>query len=226
MIRHRVRDGVLLRLIGKWLNAGVMESGGLSYPDAGTPQGGVVSPLLANVYLHEVLDTWFERDVKPRLQGRAHLVRYADDAVMVFSCEDDARRVMDVLPKRFAKYGLTLHPDKTRLVEFRRPDRRPPRDGGDGGRPGTFDLLGFTHFWGLSRKGKWVVKRRTARDRFTRALRRVTEWCRLNRHHPVAEQHKALVQKLRGHFGYYGIIGNHAAQADLAHGRKVKDDNT
>jgi RNA-directed DNA polymerase len=211
MVRRRVRDGVLLRLIGKWLNAGVMESGGLSYPEAGTPQGGVVSPLLANVYLHEVLDTWFERDVKPRLQGRAHLVRYADDAVMVFSCEADARRVMDVLPKRFAKYGLTLHPEKTRLVEFRRPDRRPPQDGGDGGRPGSFDLLGFTHFWGLSRKGKWVVKRRTARDRFTRALRRVTEWCRLNRHHPVTEQHKALAQKLRGHFGYYGIIGNYEA---------------
>jgi len=211
LLRRRVRDGVLLRLVGKWLNAGVMESGNLSYPEAGTPQGGVVSPLLANVYLHEVLDAWFERDVKPRLQGRAQIVRYADDVAMIFSCEDDARRVMTVLPKRFAKYGLTLHPDKTRLVEFRRPDRRPPRDGGDGGRPGTFDLLGFTHFWGLSRKGKWVVKRRTARDRFTRALRRVTEWCRLNRHRPVAEQHKALVQKLRGHFGYYGIIGNYEA---------------
>jgi RNA-directed DNA polymerase len=210
LLRRRVRDGVLLRLIGKWLSAGVMEAGKLSYPDAGTPQGGVASPLLANVYLHEVFDTWFEKDVKPRLQGRAHLVRYADDAVMVFSCEDDARRVIEVLPKRFAKYGLTLHPSKTRLVEFRRPDRCPPRDGDDR-RPGSFDFLGFTHFWGLSRKGKWVVKRRTARDRFTRALRRVTEWCRLNRHHPVAEQHKALVQKLRGHFGYYGIIGNSEA---------------
>jgi RNA-directed DNA polymerase len=210
LLRRRVRDGVLLRLIGKWLNAGVMEAGELSYSEAGTPQGGVVSPLLSNVYLHEVFDAWFEQDVKPRLQGRAHLVRYADDAVMVFSCEDDARRVMEVLPKRFAKYGLTLHPSKTRLVEFRRPDRRPPRDGDDG-RPGTFDFLGLTHFWGLSRKGKWVVKRRTARDRFTRALRRVMEWCRMNRHHPVAEQHKALVQKLRGHFGYYGIIGNYEA---------------
>jgi len=210
LLRRRVRDGVLLRLIGKWLSAGVMEAGDLSYPAAGTPQGGVASPLLANVYLHEVFDAWFERDVKPRLQGRAHLVRYADDVVMVFSCEDDARRVIEVLPKRFAKYGLTLHPSKTRLVEFRRPDRRPPRDGDDG-RSGTFDFLGFTHFWGLSRKGKWVVKRRTARDRFTRALRRVTEWCRLNRHQPVAEQHKALVQKLRGHFGYYGIIGNYEA---------------
>lgn len=211
ILRRRVRDGVLLRLIGKWLNAGVLESGGLSYPEAGTPQGGVVSPLLANVYLHEVLDVWFEQDVKPRLQGRALLVRYADDAAMVFSSEDDARRVMEVLPKRLAKYGLTLHPDKTRLVEFRRPDRRPPRDGGDGRRPGTFDLLGFTHFWGLSRKGKWVVKRRTASDRFTRALRRITEWCKLHRHQAVVEQWQALTRKVRGHFGYYGITGNYEA---------------
>jgi RNA-directed DNA polymerase len=211
MVRRRVRDGVLLRLIGKWLNAGVMESGGLSYPEAGTPQGGVVSPLLANVYLHEVLDAWFERDVKPRLQGRAQIVRYADDVAMIFSREDDARRVMAVLPKRFGKYGLTLHPDKTRLVEFRRPDRRPPSTDGDGGRPGTFDLLGFTHFWGLSRKGKWVVKRRTARDRFNRALKRITEWCRLHRHREVRQQWQALSQKLRGHFGYYGITGNFEA---------------
>lgn len=210
LVRRRVRDGVLLRLIGKWLNAGVMESGGLSYSDAGTPQGGVISPLLANVYLHEVLDAWFERDVKPRLQGRAMLVRYADDAVMLFSREEDARRVMDVLAKRFAKYGLTLHPSKTRLVEFRRPDRRPPRDGGDAG-PGTFDLLGFTHYWGMSRKGHWVVKQRTARDRLTRAVRKIADWCRIHRHRPVAEQHQALTQKLRGHFGYYGITGNHDA---------------
>jgi len=210
LVRRRVRDGVLLRLIGKWLNAGVMESGELSYSEAGTPQGGVISPLLANVYLHEVLDAWFERNVKPRLQGRTMLVRYADDAVMLFSREEDARRVMEVLPKRFAKYGLTLHPSKTRLVEFRRPDRRPPRDGGEGG-PGTFDLLGFSHYWGLSRKGHWVVKQRTARDRFTRAVRKVADWCRLHRHRPIAEQHQALTQKLRGHFGYYGITGNHDA---------------
>ena len=215
LLRRRVRDGVLLRLIGKWLNAGVMESGGLSYPEAGTPQGGVVSPLLANVYLHEVLDVWFERDVKPRLKGRAFLVRYADDAVLAFSCEVDARRVMVVLPKRFGRYGLTLHPDKTRLVEFGRPDRRAPPCGA--GRPDTFDLLGFTHFWGLSRKGKWVVKRRTARDRLTRALRRMREWCRLNRHRPLVEQHKVLVQKLRGHFGYYGIIGNSEALGRFLH---------
>ena len=133
MLGRRVRDGVLLRLIGKWLNAGVMEAGVLSHPDSGTPQGGVISPLLANVYLHEVLDTWFERDVKPRLQGPVHLVRYADDAVMLFSREDDARRVLDVLPKRMEKYGLALHPEKTRLVEFRRPTHRPPPPDGDGG---------------------------------------------------------------------------------------------
>lgn len=209
ILRRRVRDGVLLRLIGKWLKAGVLEAGAISYPEAGSPQGGVISPLLANVYLHEVLDVWFERDVKPRLRGRAFLVRYADDAVMVFSREDDARRVMDVLPKRFGKYGLTLHPEKTRLVEFRRPDRRSPQDGDSTGRPGTFDLLGFTHFWGLSRKGKWVVKRRTARDRFTRALKRITEWCRLHRHQAVVDQWRALSRKLRGHYGYYGITGNY-----------------
>jgi RNA-directed DNA polymerase len=205
-LRQRVRDGVLLRLVGKWLNAGVLEAGQLLHPEAGTPQGGVISPLLANIYLHEVLDVWFERVVKPRLHGRAHLVRYADDFVILFACEEDARRVMDVLPKRFGKYGLTLHPEKTRLVEFRRPDRRPPDEGG--GRPGTFDLLGFTHHWALSRQGKWVVKQRTARDRFSRALRRVADWCRRNRHLKVEQQWRTLSQKLRGHFEYFGITGN------------------
>ena len=217
ILHRRVRDGVLLRLIGKWLNAGVSESGKLSYPDAGTPQGGVVSPLLANVYLHEVLDQWFAREVMPRLQGRAHLVRYADDFVVVFSREDDARRFMDVLPKRFAKYGLTLHPEKTQLVEFRRPPRRPPDQGGGEGGPGTFDLLGFTHHWGLSLKGNWVVKRMTARDRVRRALKKTTEWCRTHRHHAVREQWKSLVRKLKGHYEYYGIAGNSRALASFYH---------
>jgi RNA-directed DNA polymerase len=241
ILRQRVRDGVLLRLIGKWLNAGVQEAGELSYPEVGTPQGGVISPLLANIYLHEVLDKWFEKDVKPRLQGRASLVRYADDFVMVFSCEEDARRVMEVLPKRLGKYGLTLHPDKTRLVEFRRPALKPPaepRNGGAGrsgtsdqsapkppaeprnggaGRPGTFDLLGFTHYWGRSRKGWWVVKRKTARDRFSRSLKRVAQWCRRYRHQPIAQQWKALVQKVRGHFGYFGIRGNSKALTLFLH---------
>jgi group II intron reverse transcriptase/maturase len=215
ILRRRVSDGVLLRLIGKWLNAGVMESGELSYPDAGTPQGGVVSPLLANVYLHEVLDKWFAEEVMPRLQGRAHLVRYADDFVVVFAREDDARRFMDVLPKRFAKYGLTLHPEKTRLVEFQRPPRRPPDQGGGKGDAGTFDLLGFTHHWGLSLKGDWVVKRTTARDRFSRALKKVTAWCRAHRHDSVRQQWTTLVRKLKGHFEYYGITGNSRALGDF-----------
>lgn len=209
-LHRRVRDGVLLRLIGKWLNAGVMEAGQKSSSEAGTPQGGVISPLLANVYLHEVLDTWFERDVMPRLQGRAHLVRYADDAVMLFAREEDARRVMDVLPKRFEKYGLALHPEKTRLVEFVRPTRRSSDDDDDGG-PETFDLLGFTHFWGLSRKGKWIVKQRTARDRFSRAVKRIAAWCRLHMHEPVKWQWQILTTKVRGHYGYFGITGNYKA---------------
>jgi group II intron reverse transcriptase/maturase len=208
ILRRRVRDGVLLRLIGKWLNAGVQDEGELSHPEAGTPQGGVISPLLANVYLHEVLDEWFARDVKRRLHGDAFLCRYADDVVVLFSSEKDARRVMEVLPKRFAKYGLTLHPKKTRLVEFRRPPRRRPRAGDREILPGSFDLLGFTHHWARSRNGNWVVKLRTARDRFSRALKRVSTWCRHHRHEPLKEQWQTLVQKLHGHYAYFGITGN------------------
>ena len=208
-LQRRVRDGVLLRLIGKWLNAGVLEDGCLSYPDAGSPQGGVISPILANVYLHYVLDEWFAQEVQPRLRGRTFLIRYADDFVIGFTREDDARRVMAVLPKRFGKYGLTVHPDKTKLVPFRRPPlASSPRGGPDGDRPGTFDLLGFTHYWSRSRKGNWVVKRKTARDRFARALKAVSDWCRQNRHQPVAEQCEGLGRKLRGHYQYFGITGN------------------
>src|SRR5690606_12288945 len=134
ILRHRVRDGVLLRLIGKWLNAGVLEGLVLSHPEAGTPQGGVISPLLANIYLHAVIDGWFVRDVCPRLKGRAQLVRYADDFVFVFEREDDARRVFKALPKRLERFGLTLHPSKTRLLDFRRPDRKREDDDGPGPR--------------------------------------------------------------------------------------------
>jgi group II intron reverse transcriptase/maturase len=209
LLRHRLRDGVLLRLIGKWLNAGVLEDGNLTFPEAGTPQGGVVSPLLANVYLHYVLDVWFEREVKPRLKGRAYLIRYADDFVIGFACEEDARRVLAVLPKRFGKYGLTLHPDKTRLVPFQRPTQASPPSGSSGAAvPRSFDLLGFTHFWGRSRRGTWVVKRQTAQGRLSRALTTIAQWCRLNRHQPLPVQHQTLSQKLRGHFAYFGITGN------------------
>jgi RNA-directed DNA polymerase len=210
MLHQRVRDGVILRLIGKWLNAGVMEDGAVKRSKGGTPQGGVISPVLANIFLHEVLDVWFTREVRPRLRGRAHLVRYADDAVMLFEYEEDAKRVMAVLPDRFGKYGLTLHPEKTRLLPFKRPDRmKHPRDdrpGPDG--PGTFDFLGFTIHWGKSLKGNWVVKTRTAADRFQRALKGISEWCRVNMHAPLWMQWKGLNAKLRGHYGYYGRIGN------------------
>lgn len=214
-LQRRLRDGVLLRLIGKWLNAGVLEGDVRTTPERGTPQGGVISPLLANVYLHYVLDEWFEREVKPRLQGRAFLIRYADDFVIGFSHESDARRVLEVLPKRFAKYGLTLHPEKTRLVPFQRPSQ--PSDSGTGTSPGTFDLLGFTHYWGRSRRGTWVIRRQTSASRFRRAVRTIAQWCRWNRHLPVAEQHQALSQKLRGHDAYYGITGNYRMLQKLRH---------
>jgi group II intron reverse transcriptase/maturase len=204
-IRQRVCDGVMGKLIDKWLKAGVMEDGQLSYKEDGTPQGGVVSPLLANVYLHAVLDTWFEDEVRPRMCGRCALIRYADDAVLMFSDEADARKVLEVLPKRFARYGLRLHPSKTRLVHF----VPPPRQRED--QEHSFDLLGFTHYWGRSQKGRWVIKRKTAKDRLQRALKRVKQWCQRHRHDPVKEQFTALSRKLKGHYGYYGIIGNRPA---------------
>ena len=212
VLSQRVRDGVVLRLIGKWLNAGVMEDGALQWPEMGAPQGGVISPLLANIFLHTVLDVWFHEEVLPRLRGRALLVRYADDAVMLFEYEEDARRVMDVLPKRFEKYGLTLHPDKTRTVPFKRPDRVPVRRDDDDGPngPGSFDFLGFTIHWGKSLAGKWVVRNRTAKDRFSRSLTRLSQWCKRNLHAPLAWQQKILNAKLRGHYGYFGRIGNRA----------------
>jgi RNA-directed DNA polymerase len=210
ILRRRVRDGVLLRLIGKWLKAGVLEDGCITHPETGSPQGGVISPILANAYLHEVLDTWFEQTVKPRLKGRASLIRYADDAVLVFEVEGDARRVLDVLPKRFGKYGLTLHPEKTRLVPFQgRPPGSPP--GPRDERPGTFDFLGFTHYWGRTLKGNWAVKRKTAGGRLRRSLGAVAQWCREHRHLSIMEQWAALTRKLRGHFAYYGIPGNIAS---------------
>jgi group II intron reverse transcriptase/maturase len=217
ILHQRIRDGVLLRLIGKWLNAGIQEGATLSFPDEGTPQGGVISPLLANIYLHEVLDAWFVRDVLPRLSGRAHLVRYADDVAILFEWKVDAERVLRVLPERFGKYGLTLHPDKTRLIPFKRPDRSGPDDA----EPGTFDLLGFTHYWALSQRGKWIVKRKTAKDRFSRTLRRLGEWCRNHRHAPVEAQHLGLCRKLTGHYAYFGVTSNYEALARLWHNAKA-----
>ena len=204
ILGQRIGDGVLLRLIGKWLNAGILEGLELSHPDEGTPQGGVISPLLANIFLHEVLDSWFVRDVRPNLDGDAAMVRYADDVAVLFERKRDAERFLKALPKRLGKYGLSLHPDKTRLVPFQRPDRVDS----DEDQPGTFDLLGFTHYWAVSRNGFWVVKQRTAKSRFSRALHRVREWCRRHRHDPLKAQQRALTQKLNGHYAYFGITSN------------------
>jgi group II intron reverse transcriptase/maturase len=210
---RRVRDGVIRRTIGKWLQAGVLEEGRLKHPVTGTPQGGVISPVLANIYLHEVIDRWFEEEVKPRLGGRAVLIRYADDLVIAFAEEKDARRVEEVLPKRLARFGLQLHPEKTRLVRFQRPGDKGGSSWSEGS--GAFTFLGFTHFWGKSRKGNWVVKRKTAASRFTRSLSRVRQWCRRWRHEPVAWQQRQLSRGLRGHYAYYGITGNYQALSNF-----------
>jgi group II intron reverse transcriptase/maturase len=220
-LKRRVRDGVILRLIGKWLNAGVLEAGVLTHVDQGTPQGGVISPLLANLVLHYVLDEWFEAEVRPRLKGKAFLIRYADDFVIGTTREDDARRIMEVLPKRMSKYGLTVHPEKTRLVRFQ-PDR--PTEPSDEARadpePRTFDFLGFTHYWGRSRRGYWVIKRKTAKGRLNRALRTISSWCRTHLHEPIEWQHQKLSEKLRGHYAYYGITGNFAGLRSFLHGTR------
>ena len=195
-LQRRVRDGVVLRLIGKWLNAGVMDSGNVSYPDRGSPQGGVISPLLANVYLHYVLDEWFHNDVVPCMRARSRLVRYADDAVMIFEVESDARRVLAVLGKRCSKFGLTIHPKKTRLVDFRRPLLSPGKSGSDRSKSATFDLLGFTHYWSRSRSGHRVVKRKTMSSRLTRSVQAIDHWCKAHRHDRLVEQHAALCRKV------------------------------
>lgn len=215
VLHQRIRDGVLLRLIGKWLNAGVLEEGANSYPDAGTPQGGVISPLLANIFLHEVLDRWFTNDVIPRLRGKACLYRYADDIVIVFEHEHDARRVQDVLAKRFGKFGLRLHPEKTRLLHLQR-----PRNDGGRGPKGELPVLGFSLYWGKSRKGYFVVKAKTHRTRISRALRHAAQWCRTHRHQPVRWQRRKLSQKLLGHYAYFGITGNRRALNSVHEGVK------
>ncbi len=211
ILRLRIRDGVLLRLIGKWLNAGVLEAGAVTHPEAGTPQGGVISPILANIYLDHVLDQWFANEVKPRLKSGAELVRYADDAIIVCHSEQDARRVLAVLPKRFGKFSLTLHPDKTRLVRFARPvpernDRHDDHGGGNG--PESFDFLGFTFYWGRTRRGGQAVLRKTAKDRLARAIARVGTWCRAHLHDAISAQHQTLCRAVQGHYAYYGVTGN------------------
>jgi group II intron reverse transcriptase/maturase len=208
ILGRRIRDGVLLRQIGKWLNAGILEGRQRTQPVTGTPQGGVISPLLANVFLHHVLDMWFEHTVRPRIRGCAHLIRYADDFVILCDYEPDAQRIHAALPGRLGHFGLDLHPEKTRLIPFQKP---PYGDRGDGNATESWDFLGFTHYWSKSRRGFWVVKQKTMASRLNRALTAVGTWCRRNRHLPVREQHRILSLKLRGHCAYYGITGNSRA---------------
>lgn len=205
IIKKRVNDGGLLRLIGKWLNAGVLEGETLSYPKHGTPQGGVISPLLANIFLHYVLDEWYVQEIKPRLKGRSFLIRFADDFIIGCELEEDARRIMAVLPKRFGRFKLTIHPKKTVLVDFRSPDWRKKTLMSQH----TFDFLGFTHYWNQSRNGNWVIKRKTAAKRLRRTTKAIWQWCHDNRHWSLPEQHRIMSSKLRGHYQYYGIRGNY-----------------
>jgi RNA-directed DNA polymerase len=207
MIEKRVRDRSVLRLIRKWIQVGVIEEGRLLVSETGTGQGQTISPLLANIYLHFVLDEWFENEVKPRLRGAAHEIRFADDAVLCFQYKEDAERVMEVLPKRFAKYGLTIHPEKTRLLEFGRYAEENAKRPGK--KPATFDFLGYTHVCAHSRRGKFTVHVRTMKKRFRRGLQAIAEWCQENRHMPVGEQQKTLNAKLRGHYQYYGRPTNY-----------------
>jgi group II intron reverse transcriptase/maturase len=206
LIERRIGDHSLLRLIRKWIHVGVIENGRLLVTETGTGQGQVISPLLANIYLHYVLDEWFEHEVKPRLRGQAAEIRYADDFILCFQYREDAERVLEVLPKRFAKYGLTLHPEKTRLLAFGR-SALPSRP--DAPQPATFDFLGFTHVCARSRRGRFTIHVRTMRKRLRRSVKAVAQWCQQHRHDPVEDQAAALNAKLRGHYQYYGRPTNY-----------------
>jgi len=154
--------------------------------------------MLSHIFLHQVLDEWFVRDGQPRMKGRCVLLHFAEDCVIGGEREEDAQRIMSVLPKRFARYRLTIHPEKTKLVSFRKPARRETGDTGND----TFEFLGFTHYWARSRLGDWVIKRRTAKKRVRRAKKTLWQWCRVNRHRSLKEQYEELGQKLRGHYQY------------------------
>jgi group II intron reverse transcriptase/maturase len=206
ILRKRVNDGRILELVEAWLEAGIMDGKDLVFPEKGSPQGSVISPLLANVYLHEVLDSWFAEVVAAHCRGKVLLVRYADDFVIGCEREDDAQRIMKVLPLRFAKYGLEINAEKTQLVRFVRPPRNQALRPGT--KPDAFNFLGFTHYWGKTWKGGYTVKRKTEGKRLRRARSSLWSWCRDNRHRPVEQQYVALCSKLRGYYQYYGLRCN------------------
>jgi RNA-directed DNA polymerase len=196
---RKIKDGVIRRMIDKWLKAGILEDGQVAYPTEGTPQGGTISPLLSNIYLHYVLDEWFTQEIQPRLRGRSFIIRFADDFLLGFTNEEDAMRVMQVLPKRMGKYGLSLHPEKTRLIKL---------DEKSGKGSQAFDFLGFTHYMGNSLKRKRILKRQTSRKKFRAAVQRITQWIKANRQGPLGGLVAELNRKLRGHYEYYGITFN------------------
>jgi group II intron reverse transcriptase/maturase len=200
MLAERIDDQPILRLIKKWLKAGVLDTDGkVLRPEGGTPQGGIISPILANVYLHYALDLWFERVFQRSCRGAAFLHRYADDFVCGFGREEDARRFYGELEERLRKFGLELAAEKTRVIPFSR-----YRLGET-----SFDFLGFEFRWGMDRKGQARLKRRTSRKKFRSSVKRVAEWCKKNRHRRVREQFKLLNAKLRGYYNYYGVRGNY-----------------
>ncbi len=204
MLQERIDDKSLLRLVGKCLRVGVLDGAEFSTPEEGTAQGSILSPLLGNIYLHHVVDLWFERDVKPRMKGKVCLVRYADDLVFGFARQEDAERVMEVLGKRLRRFNLDLAPGKTRLLDF----RRPPEDQRSGKGPGAFDFLGFTHYWRRSRKGKWAPAWKTRSKSIRKAVTSLQAWCKRNRHQSIPAQHAALTRRIQGHFNYFGVNGN------------------
>jgi RNA-directed DNA polymerase len=202
MLGERIDDQAILRLIKKWLKAGVLDTDGeVLRPEGGTPQGGIISPILANVYLHYALDLWFERVFQRSCRGGAFLHRYADDFVCGFGREEEAQRFYGELEERLRKFGLELAADKTRVIPFSRYRRRET----------SFDFLGFEFRWGTDRKGQARLKRRTSRKKFRSSVKRVAEWCKKNRHRRLGEQFQLLNAKLRGYYNYYGVRGNYAS---------------
>src|SRR5882724_2143714 len=200
MLAERIDDQAMLRLIKKWLRAGVLDTDGkVLRPEGGTPQGGIISPLLANVYLHYALDLWFERVFQQSCHGAAFLLRYADDFVCGFGQEEEAQRFYGELEERLRKFGLELAVEKTRVIPFSRYRRGET----------SFDFLGFEFRWGTDRKGQARLKRRTSRKKFRSSVKRVAEWCKQNRHRRVREQFQLLNAKLHGYYNYYGVRGNY-----------------
>jgi group II intron reverse transcriptase/maturase len=216
ILQKRVNDGAILRLIGMWLHVGVVEGDRVTNQEVGTPQGAPISPILANIFLHSVLDEWFHNDVRTRMNGSCFLVRFADDFVMGFSLKSDAERVYKVLPKRFERFGLRIHPEKSRMVQFNRPYWK------QGKGPGSFAFLGFMHYWGKMLSGGWTIKRKTQGKRLSRFLCGIGDWCKENQHETLAKQYGILSAKLRGHYQYYGVRGNFKMLEVVYEGTRAK----